>query len=157
MAGEPPRSRSRTVRIVQQRLSIVRLIIALFVARIVITVAEIAESRLTLFSVLISAAIGIEAWRAWRVARAAHETGTVERPIPDSVWDRVLRPLERVGPVVLYALTVVFVIVYVVLATGGGSQDTLLDITVIAREVTTFGILGVLLAAYLSIRGATKG
>ncbi|MEZ5121694.1 MAG: hypothetical protein R2736_08970 [Solirubrobacterales bacterium] len=71
------RSRSRTVRLVEQRLSIVRLLVALFVARIVVTIAEIAESRLTLWSVLISAAIGIEAWRAWRVRRAARRAGEV--------------------------------------------------------------------------------
>jgi hypothetical protein len=154
MATTPPlRSRSRTVRIVQRRLSLVRLIIALFVARIVVTVAEIAESRLTVFSAVISVAIGLEAWRAWRVAHAARQPGAEEPPAPpDSVWDRILAPIERRGPVVLYVLTAAFVVAYAAVLATGADADTLLDITVIARELTTFAIIGVLLAGYLSTR-----
>jgi hypothetical protein len=142
------------VRIVQRRLSLVRLVIALFVARIVITVAEIAESRLTFFSLLVSLAIGLEAWRAWRVANAARSGGIARERVPDSIWDRMLRPVERVGPAALYAFTAVFAAVYVVMVVTGGSRDTLLDIVVAAREATTVAIIAVLAVGYLSIRNA---
>lgn len=145
------RHHSRTVAVVERRASLAKLIIALFVARIVITAAEIAESSLTWWSVLISLAIGIEAWRAWRVARAARQAATAAAPIPDSGWDRLLRPVERFGPAVLYVLTAIFVVVYIVLG-NDGDQQTLLDITVIAREITTFAVVGVLIAGYQSVR-----
>ena len=147
------RSRSRTVRLVEQRLSIVRLLIALFVARIVVTIAEIAESRLTLWSVLISAAIGIEAWRAWRVRRAAQRAGEAPAPpLVDSVWDRMLTPVERYGPAALYVLTGLFVVATVAMVADGEAQDRLLDVTLIAREVTTFLFLVVFVVAALAVR-----
>jgi hypothetical protein len=146
-------SRSRTVRLVEQRLSIVRLLIALFVLRIVVTIAEIAESRLTFWSALISLAIGLEAWRAWRVRSAAQRTGAAPPPPPaDSVWNRILTPAERYGPAVLYVLTVLFVVATIAMVADGEAQDRLLTITVIAREVTTFLFLGVFLCAVMAVR-----
>lgn len=146
-------SRSRTVRLVEQRLSIVRLLIALFVARIVVTIAEIAESRLTFWSVLISAAIGIEAWRAWRVRRTARQADAAPPPPPaDSVWNRILTPTERYGPAVLYVLTALFVVATIAMVADGEAQDRLLTVTVVAREVTTFLFLGVFLTAVMAVR-----
>jgi hypothetical protein len=63
-AGPAHRIGSRIVAIAERRGSLVRLLIALFVARIVVTVTEIVESEVTLWSALITAAIGLEAWRA---------------------------------------------------------------------------------------------
>ena len=147
------RTRSRTVRLVEQRLSIVRLLIALFVARIVVTVAEIAESRLTVWSALISVAIGIEAWRAWRVRHAAKRAGLAPPPPPaDSVWNRILVPVERFGPAVLYVVTGLFVIATVAMVVDDQAQDRLLDLTLVVREVTTFLFVAIFVVAALAVR-----
>ena len=141
----------RTRALVERRTSLVRLLIALFVARIVVTITEIAEARLTWWSVLVTAAIGAEAWRAWIVARAGRDAAAAE-PIPDPGWDRVLRPLERYGPAVLTVLTVLYAAAFIALTVAGESRDRLLDVTVIAREALTFFFLFVLVAGYRSIR-----
>lgn len=120
----------------------------------VITVVEVTEERLSLFSVLITAAIAIEAWRAWAVSRVAKREHLQAAPIPDSGWDRFLRPLERFGPAVIYALTAIFAIVAIVLLLLGDSHDALLDAAVIGREITTFFFLAVVLAGYMSVRRA---
>lgn len=132
----------------------VKLLIAIFVARMVVTVVELTEERLTLFSVLITAAIAIEAWRAWAVSRVSKREHLQAAPIPDSGWDRFLRPLERYGPAVIYALTAVFVVVAIVVLLLGDSHDVLLDVAVIGREITTFFFVAVILAAYMSVRQA---
>lgn len=153
--AEPRRRlRSRTRDLAERRLSLVKLLIAIFVARMVVTVVELTEERLTLFSVLITAAIAIEAWRAWAVSRVAKREHLQATPIPDSSWDRFLRPLERYGPAVIYALAAVFVVVAIVVLLLGDSHDTLLDVAVIGREITTFFFVAVILAAYMSVRQA---
>ncbi|UGS36384.1 hypothetical protein [Capillimicrobium parvum] len=137
----------------EQRLSIVRLLIALFVARIVVTVAEIAESRLTVWSVLISVAIGVEAWRAWRVRLAAKRAGLAPPPPPaDSVWNRILTPVERVGPAVLYVVTVLFVVATVAMVADDQAQDRLLNLTLVVREITTFLFVAIFIVAALAVR-----
>jgi hypothetical protein len=130
----------------------VRLLVALFVARIVVTVTEVIESEVTPFSAVITAAIGLEAWRAWRVSRVVRREGGPVVELPDTVWNRVLLPLERRGPVWLYALTALYIVAYVGVAAAGGSQETLLLTAQISREVITFVFLGVLFAGYLSVR-----
>src|SRR5918997_5336088 len=92
----------KTVALAKRRASLVRLLIALFVARIVVTITEIVESEVTLFSAVITAAIGIEAWRAWRVSRVARREGGPAVELPDTAWNRILLPLERRGPLFLY-------------------------------------------------------
>src|SRR5690242_19851621 len=147
---EPPgrkhRLRSRTRDLVERRLSLVRLVIAIFVARIAVTVVEVTESNVSFWSALITLAIGIEAWRAWSVMRIAKRGELAPAEIPDSGWDRFLRPLERTGPAVIYALTAVFVVAVLVLVALGNPRDTLLDVAVIGREITTFFFLAVVLA-----------
>lgn len=132
-----------------------RLLIALFVARMVVTVVEVTEQRLS-WSVLITAAIGIEAWRAWSVSRVAKREHHEQAPLPDTAWDRFLRPLERAGPAVIYGLTAVFVAAAVVLLVLGNPHDTLFDVAIVCREITTFVFLGVLLAAYMSVRRTSR-
>jgi hypothetical protein len=145
----------RTVDIAERRGSLVRLLIALFVARIVVTITEILESDITTWSVFVTAAIGVEAWRAWRVSRVAHgQDGRVA--LPDTVWNRVLVPLERRGPGVLYSLSAAYAVAYVAVRIAGESRDTLLDAAVISREVITFFFIGVLIAAYLSVRSTLR-
>lgn len=148
------RLRSRTRDLAERRLSLVRLLIALFVARMVVTVAEVTEQRLSLWSVLITAAIGIEAWRAWTVSRVAKRERREPEPLPDSPWDRFLRPLERRGPAIIYALTALFVVAALVLLALGNPHDALLDVALICREITTLVFLAVLLAGYMSVRRA---
>ena len=154
-AAEPEpkrRLRSRTRDLVEKRLSLVRLLIAIFVARIAVTVVEVSESNVSFWSALITLAIAIEAWRAWTVARVARQEHLAAAPVPDSGWDRFLRPVERVGPAVVYALTAVFVVATLVLVALGNSRDTLLDVAVIAREVTTVVFVAVIGAGYMSVR-----
>jgi hypothetical protein len=155
-AAEPKRRlRSRTRDLAERRLSLVKLLIAIFVARIAVTVVEVGEERFSLFTALITAAIAIEAWRAWAVSRVAKREHLQTAPIPDSGWDRFLRPLERYGPAVIYALTAVFVLAALVVLLLGNSHETLLDIAVIGRELTTFFFVAVILAAYMSVRNST--
>jgi hypothetical protein len=147
---------SRTVAIAERRGSLVRLLIALFVARIVVTITEIVESEVTLWSAFVTAAIGIEAWRAWRVGRVAHREGAGEVPLPDTFWNRVLLPLERHGPVALYCVSAAYAVTFVAVLIAGESRETLLDVAVISRELITFLFLGVLVAGYLSVRPALR-
>jgi hypothetical protein len=137
-------------------LSLVRLLVAIFVARMVVTVVEVTEQRLSFWSILITAAIAVEAWRAWSVARVARREHAEPTPLPDTAWDRFLRPLERVGPTVIYGLTAVFVAVAVVLLVLGNPHDTLLDVAIVCREITTIVFLGVILAGYMSVRQISK-
>lgn len=158
-AGEPQRRRglrSRTADLVERRLSLVRLVFAIFVARIAVTVVEVSESNVSLFSALITLGIAFEAWRAWTVARVARREHLAPAPVPDTAWDRFLRPLERIGPAVIYALTAVFVVAALVLVALGNSRDTLLDVAVIGREVTTVLFLVVIGAGYMSVREASR-
>jgi len=134
----------------------VRLLIALFVARMVVTVVEVTEQRLTWWTTLVTLAIGVEAWRAWSVARVARRGGAAPPPLPDTAWDRLLTPLERRGPAIIYVLTVVFVVAALVILVLGNPHDVLLDVAIVAREITTFVFLGVLLAGYMSVRAAER-
>ncbi len=131
-----------------------RVLIALFVARIAVTATEVVESRLIGWSAVITLAIGLEAWRAWSVRRdARRDPGRpAPPPLPDSVWDRMLRPVERYAPAALYAVSVLYLAAFAGLALAGESRDALLDVAVIAREVLTFVFLFVVLAAYRSLR-----
>ena len=152
-APAPHRHRSRSRDLAERRQTLVRLIIALFAARIVVTGTEIAESRLTWWSALITLAIGIEAWRAWRVARTRHaHPGAAPPPVPDSAWDRVLRPIERRGPVVLYVLSAVYLVAFLALVAAGESSETMLDVALVARELTTVFFLFVIVAGTRSLR-----
>ena len=139
---------------VERRSSLVRLLIALFVLRIVVTVTEVAESELTVWSAVVTAAIGVEAWRAWRVRRVAQAQSAESAPLPDSVWNRILTPLETRGPVVLYALAAVYAAAFLALLVAGESRDTLLTVAQVSRELITLFFLGVLVAGYLSVRGS---
>jgi hypothetical protein len=145
---------TRTRDLVERRLSLVRLMIAIFVARIAVTVVEVTESKVEWWTALITVAIAIEAWRAWTVSRVAKRGQLQPAPVPDSGWDRFLRPLERSGPAIIYGLTAAFVVAVLVLVALGDPRDTLLDIAVIGREITTFFFLGVVLAGYMSVRQA---
>jgi hypothetical protein len=153
-AEKRPRLRSRTRDLAERRLSLVKLLVAIFVARMVVTVVEMTEQRLSFFSLLITLAIAVEAWRAWSVARVARGEHAEPVPIPDSAWDRFLRPLERTGPAIVYGLTAVFVVVAVILLALGNPHDALLDVAIACREITTFVFVGVIFAAYMSVRQA---
>lgn len=155
-AEKRTRLRSRTRDLAERRPSLVRLLIALFVARLVVTVVELTESRLTWWALLITAAIGLEAWRAWSVSRVATAEHLKAAPLPDSRWARFLRPLERSGPAVLYSLTAIFAAATVVLVILGSSHDTLLDVAIIGREITTLFFLAVMTAAYFSVRNTER-
>lgn len=122
----------------------------------VVTVVEVSEERISVFSAFITVAIAIEAWRAWAVSRVAKRDHLQAAPIPDSRWDRFLRPLERHGPVVIYTLTAAFVLAAVVILLIGDPHDTLLDVAVIGREITTFFFLAVVLAGYMSLRRGSE-
>ena len=132
-----------------------KLLVAIFVARMVVTVVEVTEQRLSFWSILITAAIAVEAWRAWSVARVAKREHVAAAPLPDTAWDRFLRPLERVGPAIIYGLTAAFVLAAVVLLILGNPHDALLDIAIACREITTVVFVGVILAGYMSVRQAS--
>jgi hypothetical protein len=148
---------SRTVAIVERRGSLVRLLIALFIARMIVTVTEIIESEVTWFSAVVTVAIGLEAWRAWRVSRVARRTGDKGIvALPDTVWNRMLEPLERRGPLALYVLTALYAGAFGALLLAGESRETLLTAAQISREVITLIFLAVLFAGYLSVRSTSR-
>lgn len=155
-AEKRPRLRSRTRDLAERRLSLVKLLVAIFVARMVVTVVEVTEQRLSFFSILVTAAIAVEAWRAWSVARVARQEHAEPAPLPDTAWDRFLRPFERVGPAIVYGLTAAFVVVAVVLLALGNPHDALLDIAIACREITTVVFVGVIFAAYMSVRNTSQ-
>ncbi|MEZ5121695.1 MAG: hypothetical protein R2736_08975 [Solirubrobacterales bacterium] len=64
----------------------------------------------------------------------------------------MLTPVERYGPAALYGLTALFVVATVAMVADGEAQDRLLDVTLIAREVTTFLFLVVFVVAALAVR-----
>jgi len=130
----------------------VKLLVALFVARMVVTVVEVTEQRLNFWTILVTLAIGVEAWRAWSVARVTRRDQVEQEPLPDTAWDRFLRPLERVGPAVVYGLTALFVLAAGVLLILGNPHDALLDVAIACREITTIVFVGVIFAAYMSVR-----
>jgi hypothetical protein len=130
----------------------VRLLIALFVARMVVTAVEVSEQRLTFWSLFITAAIGLEAWRAWTVSRVVKRGDLEPAPLAATSWDRFLRPIERAGPSVLYSLTGVFLVAAAVLLILGNPHDALLDVALVCREVTTLFFLTVIVAGYMSVR-----
>jgi hypothetical protein len=134
----------------------VKLLVAIFVARMVVTVVEVTEQRLSFWSILITAAIAIEAWRAWSVARVARQEHREPSSLPDNAWDRFLRPLERVGPAIIYGMTALFVLVSLVLLALGNSHDALLDVAIACREITTVVFVGVILAGYMSVRQTSR-
>jgi hypothetical protein len=147
---------SRFASLAARRPSLVRLLIALLVSRIVVTIGEALEERITVWSLLITLAVGIEAWRAWVVHQQGKRAGITATPPPASVWDRILTPAERFGPAFLYALTVVFVVAYVVLEVDGGSKDTLLDVVVLVREFLTLLVIAILVVGTLAARDAER-
>jgi hypothetical protein len=73
---------------------------------------------------VITAAIGVEAWRAWRVSRVAPREGGAVVELPDTVWNRILLPLERRGPLFLCLLTAAYAIAYVAVRIAGESRAT---------------------------------
>lgn len=163
-----PRGRSPVRRLVERSASLapllVALLVALFVARVTVTITEFAESRVTWWGVLLTAAVGLEAWRAWtlaRVGRAAAPGPPVPaqatRTTAGSGYERVLRALERRGPAVLYAVSAAYAVMYVVLVFAGTSRDALLDVAVVVREVTTLFFLAVILLARRSLREPRSG
>ena len=86
------------------------------------------------------------------MSRVAHGRGEPAVQLPDTVWNRILLPLERRGPLVLYALTLIYAAAYIVLLAAGESRDDLLLGAQIGRELVTLVFLGVLVAGYLSVR-----
>ena len=145
--------RSRTVSLAERRSSLVRLLIALLIARIVVTLAELTEESLSVISLVVTAALAIEAWRAYAVSQHAG-VREVETSGEQGKIDSVLRAFERFGPPLLYVLTIGFVAAYVALELGDRSQETLLDVTVIVREVTTLVFLAVIVLGYAWLRRA---
>lgn len=98
-----------------------------------------------------SRTVAIAERRGWRVSRASHGAG-VTVTLPDTVWNRMLLPLEHRGPVVLYVLTAIYLVAYAVLLIGGESADTVLIVAQASREVITVVFVGVLVAGYMSVR-----
>ena len=86
------------MRLAQRRPTLVRFLTALLVFRIVTTITEIIEQRITWFSLIITLALAIETWRAWQVARAA---GAATTDPTTTKWDRFLNPFERWGALVV--------------------------------------------------------
>lgn len=80
----------------------------------------------------------------------------MQAPLPDTAWDRFLTPLERRGPAILYGLTIAFVVAALAILVLGNPHDVLLDVAIVAREITTIVFVGVLLAGYMSVRAGER-
>jgi hypothetical protein len=144
---------SRFVRLAERRPTLVRFLTALLVFRIVTTITEIIEQRITWFSLLITAALALETWRAWQVAHAA---GAAREDPTTTRWDRFLNPFERYGAAACWGLTVAYIAVYVFLKANGTKADTLIDIITLVREAQFLILIGVLLAGFAAVREADR-
>jgi hypothetical protein len=151
-------SRSRTVRLATRRRSLVKLLVALLIARIAVTIGEAIESRLTWWSLLVTAVIALEAWRAWGVARAGTAAEAADpnvQPVPSRA-EHALGFLERIGPPVLYVFTIAFAAVFIGFTVTDTDRDALLDIAVIAREALTLLFLVILVLGYRALHIAQR-
>jgi hypothetical protein len=126
---------------------------ALLVFRIVTTITEIVEQRITYWSLFITAALAIETWRAWQVAHAA---GASRVDPTATKWDRFLNPFERYGAVVVWALTVIYVVGFVVLKARDTNAHTLIDVVTLVRGAQVLVLVGVLLAGRAAVREAER-
>jgi hypothetical protein len=142
---------SRFVRLAQRRPTLVRFLTALLVFRIVTTITEIIEQRITWFSLIITLALAIETWRAWQVAHAA---GAATTDPTTTKWDRFLNPFERWGALVVWVLTSLYVVTYVVLKVRDVDAHTVIDVVTIVREAQIIVLVGVLLAGFAAVRDA---
>jgi hypothetical protein len=141
------------VRLAERRPTLVRFLTALLVFRIVTTITEIIEQRITWFSLFITAALALETWRAWQVARTA---GAGREDPTTTSWDRFLNPFERFGAAACWVLTVVYIGVYVYLKADGTKADTLIDVITLVREAQIVVLVGVLLAGFAAVREADR-
>jgi hypothetical protein len=144
---------SRFVRLAERRPTLVRFLTALLVFRIVTTITEIIEQRITWFSVLITVALAIETWRAWQVA---HTAGASKQDPTATTWDRFLNPFERYGAAACWILTGAYVALYIALKANGTKATTLIDIVTIVREAQVLVLVGVLLAGFAAVREADR-
>lgn len=143
---------SRIVRLAERRQALVKLLVALLVARIVTTAAELTEQKVGFFTILITVALAVEAWRAYAVTRRAGTRQAAEgrSGIPE-LPERILSAFERFGPTALYAFTGVFVVAYGVFELTALSNTALLDFTAVAREATTVVFVAILVLGYVSL------
>jgi hypothetical protein len=145
---------SRFVRLARRRPTLVRFLTALLVFRIVTTITEFIEQRITYWSLLITVVLAIETWRAWQVAHAA---GAATTDPTATKWDRFLNPFERYGALVCWVLTALYVVGYVVLKAEGVNAHTVIDVVTLVRELQFLVLLGVLLAGFAAVREADGG
>jgi len=146
------RRQSWFVRLAERRPTLVGFLTALLVFRIVTTISEIVEQRITYWSLFITAALAIETWRAWEVGHAA---GAARVDPTATKWDRCLNPFERYGAVVVWVLTAIYVVGFVVLKATGTNAHTLIDVVTIVRETQVL-VIGVLLAGHAAVREAER-
>jgi hypothetical protein len=147
------RRQSWFVRLAERRPTLVGFLTALLVFRIVTTISEIVEQRITYWSLFITVALAIETWRAWQVAHAA---GAARVDPTATKWDRFLNPFERYGAVVVWVLTAVYVLGFVVLKARGTNAHTLIDVMTLVRETQVLVLIGVLLAGHAAVREAER-
>jgi hypothetical protein len=141
------------VRLAQRRPTLVQFLTALLVFRIVTTITEIVEQRITYWSLLITAALAIETWRAWQVSHAA---GAATADPTTTKWDRFLNPFERWGALVVWILTAIYVIGFVVAKIQGTRTDTVIDVVTIVRELQILILIAVLLMGFAAVRDAER-
>ena len=147
------RRQSWFVRLAERRPTLVGFLTALLVFRIVTTISEIVEQRITYWSLFITAALAIETWRAWEVAHAA---GAARVDPTATKWDRFLNPFERYGAVVVWVLTAIYVVGFVVLKARDTNAHTLIDVVTVVREAQVLVLIGVLLAGHAAVREAER-
>lgn len=134
--------------LVARRASLMRLLFALVVARIVVTIAEAVESRVSWWSLAITLALVIEIWRGRAVLRAGRSAAAAEVPVRDTPWERVLRPFERFGPPALYFLTATFIVAFLGLLVAGEPREDLVELSALVRELLSLIVIIVLVVGY---------
>src|SRR5918997_3236095 len=133
--------------LVARRGSLMKLLFALVVARIVVTIGEAVESPVSWWSLAIPLALVIEVWRGRAVLRAGRSAAGPERangPPPDSIWEKILRPAERFGPPLLYLLTAAFIVAFVALLVAGEPREDLVELSALVREFLSLVVIAVL-------------
>ncbi len=131
----------------QRRPGLFGFVVAIVVARIVLDVVDMTESRVAGYSLVITAILLVEVVVVWRGIRG--QRGAVSQPragAEANALERVLALTERFGAPVIYVATAGIVLADMGLVLIGAARTTLLDVTAAVRWAQLALLIGVLVA-----------
>ena len=147
-AGERFGPGGRFARLLERRPRLFSFVVAIVAARVVLSVVDLAESRVVAYSLVITAVLVLELAVIWRRVAPHRGRPSVERVGSEgSGQDRILRMAEHAGAPVVYLTTLAVLVGELVLALLGTSRAILLDITTAMRWIELVVLVAVILVA----------